>query len=84
MLSRKKGSWELGFGGRRELGIGSWGLGKKRMGVGRWGGGGNEGESAIVLDTYLQYCYLGCKLRNERTSFTTQHAVVRKLAREHS
>uniref|UniRef100_A0ACD5GRK6 Uncharacterized protein n=1 Tax=Desertifilum tharense IPPAS B-1220 TaxID=1781255 RepID=A0ACD5GRK6_9CYAN len=36
----EEGSWELGVGGRRELGVRSWGLGEEgswELGVGGWG-----------------------------------------------
>ncbi|MCD8489583.1 MAG: hypothetical protein LRZ84_23305, partial [Desertifilum sp.] len=42
--------------------------------------GGNEGESAIVLNTYLQYRYLVCKLQNKRTPFPTQHSALSTLS----
>uniref|UniRef100_A0ACD5H1I9 Uncharacterized protein n=1 Tax=Desertifilum tharense IPPAS B-1220 TaxID=1781255 RepID=A0ACD5H1I9_9CYAN len=36
--------------GRRELGIGSWGLGKKRMG--RWGDGGMGGRRELGVRSW--------------------------------
>nr|OEJ72711.1 hypothetical protein BH720_23525 [Desertifilum tharense IPPAS B-1220] len=64
----EQGSWELGVGGWGRRGWEGWGMG---------------GELAIVLDIYSQYCHSACKLWNKRTPFPTQHAVARKLAREH-
>uniref|UniRef100_A0ACD5H3A8 Uncharacterized protein n=1 Tax=Desertifilum tharense IPPAS B-1220 TaxID=1781255 RepID=A0ACD5H3A8_9CYAN len=40
------------MGNKRELGVGSWGLGEEEDGG--WGDGGNEGKLAIVLDIYSE------------------------------